>query len=231
VQYKHIFWDLDHTLWHFEQNSVRSLQLVYNQCALADKGITDFNDFDAVYHQINDQMWDRFRKGFIGRQEMRWKRMAKTLMHYKIFDETLAKDMGEQYLEFLPQQNALLPYAIEILDYCAEKKCKQHIITNGFEATQWQKMRNARIDQYFDKVITSEEAMALKPKPEIYAFALQQTGADLAASIMIGDAVDVDVKGAIDFGMHAVWFNPHGLVSQQTRTHEIKSLKELELIL
>jgi putative hydrolase of the HAD superfamily len=227
VQYKHIFWDLDHTLWHFDLNSITSLQLVYEDCALASKGISDFSDFSTVYHDINDKMWDRFRKGFISWQDMRWKRMAKTLTHYRVFDELLAKEMGEMYLEYLPQQNALLPHALEVLDYCAGKGYAQHIITNGFESTQWQKMRNAKIDQYFGKVITSEEAMALKPEPEIYQFALQHAGAALEDSIMIGDAVDVDVKGAMDCGMSAIWFNPHASLSPQLRTHEIKSLKEL----
>jgi putative hydrolase of the HAD superfamily len=227
LRYQHIFWDLDHTLWDFETNSVQSLLATWHFFDLQSKGITDFKDFNHVYHEINDKLWDRFRKGFISRTEMRWKRMAKTLLHYKVLDEPLAKLMGEKYLEYLPEQKALMPNALELLQYCANKGYQQHMITNGFEATQWQKMRNSNIDGFFTHVITSEEAMALKPKPEIYEYATAKAKCTAAEAIMIGDAVDVDVKGAMDFGMDAVWFNPNNLVSTQASTLVIADLADL----
>jgi putative hydrolase of the HAD superfamily len=227
LPYKHIFWDLDHTLWDFETNSVQSLLATWQFFDLQSKGISDFNDFNIVYHEINDKMWDRFRKGFIGRTEMRWKRMYKTLLHYRVLDEPLAKLMGEKYLEYLPEQKALMPAAFDVLQYCASKGYKQHIITNGFETTQWQKMRNSGIDTFFEHVITSEQALALKPKPEIFEYALAKANCKVDEAIMIGDAVDVDVKGAMDFGMHAVWYNPHNLESTQAATKRIVLLEEL----
>jgi putative hydrolase of the HAD superfamily len=205
---------------------------LYNYYKLEELGIADFEDFNIVYHEINDKLWDRFRKGFISRTEMRWKRMYKTLLHYKVPNEPLAKDMGERYLDYLPQQTHLMPHAVAILEHCRSKGFEQHIITNGFEATQWQKMRNSGIDGFFNKVITSEAAMALKPKPEIYAYALQHAGASLNSSIMIGDALAVDVKGAMDYGMAAIWFNPAGIAdASEPRTYEVHSLDELFEIL
>jgi putative hydrolase of the HAD superfamily len=230
-QYKHIFWDLDHTLWDFEKNSVAALQQVYHQFALMDKGVEDFNEFSIRYHAHNDKYWERFRKGFITREVMRWKRMYATMMDYKIVDEKLAGDMGEAYLAFLPLQINVFDNAIDILQHCADKGVQQHIITNGFEGTQMQKMTNSKMLHFFDAIITSEKAMSLKPHAPIYAFAFAKTGATIEDSVMIGDAVDVDVKGAMDVGMDAVWFNPHGLVSDQKRTHEVKELKELFAII
>jgi putative hydrolase of the HAD superfamily len=230
-KYKHIFWDLDHTLWDFETNSVAALQQVYIHFNLADKGVPAFDVFNKNYHLHNDKYWERFRKGFITREVMRWKRMYVTMMDYKIADEILAKEMGEAYLDFLPQQTNIFPYAIEILEHCKAKNIPQHIITNGFENTQIQKMQNSNLYTYFNALITSEKAMSLKPKKEIFEFAFAQTGATAADSVMIGDALDVDVLGAMQIGMDAVWFNPHGLVQQGVRTYEIKSLQELFAIL
>jgi putative hydrolase of the HAD superfamily len=198
---------------------------------LIDKGVADFNEFNIRYHAHNDKYWERFRKGFITREVMRWKRMYATMMDYKIVDEKLAGELGEAYLEFLPLQTHVFDHAIDILQHCADKGVQQHIITNGFEGTQMQKMTNSNMLHFFDAIITSEKAMSLKPNAAIYAFAFAKTGATIEDSIMIGDAVDVDVKGAMDVGMDAVWFNPHGLISNQKRTHEVKELKELFSIL
>jgi putative hydrolase of the HAD superfamily len=226
-KYQHIFWDLDHTLWDFETNSVAALQQVYQQFDLAAKGVANFEDFNTIYHAHNDKYWARFRKGFITREAMRWKRMYATMLDYKIADEQLAGEMGEAYLDFLPQQTNVFAHAIDVLEYAKQKGYQQHIITNGFEQTQIQKMSNSNMLHYFSAIVTSEKAMSLKPKPEIFEYAFAQTGATAANSIMIGDALDVDVLGALGVQMDAVWFNPHLLQQDGDRTFEIKCLDEL----
>ncbi len=229
--YPYIFFDLDHTLWDFEKNSIATLRDLYFETALESKGVSSFDDFNQVYHEINDKLWDRFRKGFISRQDLRWKRMWQTLVHYRINDEALAKVMSERYLEILPTKTEVFPYAIEILDYCIEKKLELHLITNGFEETQNQKLRNSGLDKYFITMITSEQAMSMKPHKEIFEYAFHKTGAQPENSIMIGDALDVDILGAHNVGMHSVFFNPGKLQHENSPTFEINCLSELKGIL
>lgn len=229
-RYRYLFFDLDHTLWDFEKNSVQTLMVMHDQLGLKQLGIEDFDDFNAVYHQINDKLWDRFRKGFLSREELRWKRMFQTLIHYRIYDEQRAKEMSELYLEILPTQNHLFPYAKEILQYCSDKNYELHLITNGFELTQYQKLNNAGIAQYFQRMITSEQAMSMKPQPEIFEYAFQQTGAESHNSLMIGDALDIDVLGAARVGMDQVYFNPHSNPHADQPTYEISCLSALKNI-
>jgi putative hydrolase of the HAD superfamily len=229
--YQHLFFDIDHTLWDFETNSVNTLRSLYDEAKLEERGIDDFDDFNIVYHEINDKLWDRFRKGFLSRQDLRWKRMWQTLVHYKINDEPLAMQMSERYLEILPTQNTLFPHAVEVLEYCVEKGYDMHLITNGFELTQKQKLKNASIDHFFNQMITSEMAMSMKPHKEIFDFAYQATGASPSSSIMIGDALDVDVLGGKNAGMHQVFFNPNRISHEDSPTYEIFCLSELKDIL
>ncbi len=229
--YKHLFFDLDHTLWDFEKNSAATLKVLYQDFNLVDKGIPDFETFCSVYERHNDKMWDRFRKGLIRREELRWKRMWHTLIDFKIGNEKLAHDMSEIYLEKLPNQGLLMPFANEVLQYCFDKNYKLHLITNGFENTQWQKMRTSGIDHYFDAVITSESSNSLKPHNGIFQYALQQTAATKEESLMIGDALDIDVLGARNFGMDQVYFNPAQKSHNDTVTYEINCLSELKEIL
>jgi putative hydrolase of the HAD superfamily len=226
--YQHIFWDLDHTLWHFDKNSIAALQLTYNYFKLHELGITNFDEFNVTYHYHNNILWDRFRKGYISREELRWKRMYRALYHFKIFNETLAKQMAEQYLVYLPEQTHLFADTIEILNYCKDKKYTQHIITNGFEATQIQKMNNSNIAHYFTHIITSEKAMSIKPNIAIYTYALALAGATINNSVMIGDAIEIDIKGALDSGMPAIWYNYHKAATSSPFTHQVSTLAELK---
>ncbi len=230
-KYKVLFFDLDHTLWDFETNSIATLRHVYHECELANHGIEDFDDFNVVYHEINDKLWDKFRKGLMSREDLRWKRMWQTLLHYKMNREDIAKVMAERYLEILAEQQAVFPFTHEVLQYCKDKNYELHLITNGFEATQKMKLKNADLQKYFDQMITSEMAMSMKPKKEIFHFALQATNARVEESLMIGDALDVDILGAQHVGMDSVYFNPHKNPHHEQPTYEITCLSELTSIL
>lgn len=229
IQY--LFFDLDHTLWDFESNSVETLRELHHHTDLAAKGINDFEDFNQVYHAINDRLWDSFRKGELSRADLRWKRMWQTLLHYQIYDVALAKEMSERYLEILPTKNNVFPYSLDVLQYCRDKHYELHLITNGFELTQIQKLRHAGLDTYFDKMITSEKALSMKPHPGIFEYAFAQTGAQKHNSLMIGDALYVDILGARQVGMAQVYFNPKKIPHNEKPTYEISCLSELKNIL
>jgi putative hydrolase of the HAD superfamily len=226
-RYTHLFFDLDHTLWDFDKNSETTLHQLYLEAELEKLGAEPFAQFTVVYHQINDKLWDRFRKGFLSREDLRWKRMWQTLVHYKINNEKLAKEMSERYLEILPTQTNIFPHCKEMLQYCVDKNYSMHLITNGFEQTQKLKLRHAGIDTYFETMITSEQAMSMKPNKEIFEFALQHTRAKVSQSLMIGDALDVDILGAKNVGMDQVYFNPHQIPHTQHPTYEIHTLQNM----
>ena len=69
--YQHLFFDIDHTLWDFEKNSYETLYDLYQKTDLENLGIPSFVEFEAVYHKINETMWERFRKGFMTRNDLR----------------------------------------------------------------------------------------------------------------------------------------------------------------
>jgi len=229
--YKHIFFDLDHTLWDFESNSGATLQVLFNQFQLADKGVGSFELFRSTYEKHNEKFWERYRKGFVRRAELRWKRMWHTLLEFKVADVAFAKELSVQYLEMLPSQGKLMPFALDVLDYCVEKNYEIHLITNGFEETQWQKMRTSGIDHYFKQVITSEKSNSMKPKPAIFDYALNAAGATVSESIMIGDSIEADVLGAKLYGMDHVFYNPLSKVHQHQFTYEITCLSKLKELL
>jgi putative hydrolase of the HAD superfamily len=164
------------------------------------------------------------------REELRWKRIWHTLLDFKVYDTELAHLLSTAYLELLPTQAVLMPSAKELLDHC-KGRYTLHLITNGFEETQRLKLQHAGIDGYFSEVITSEKSNSMKPHPEIFEFALQTTGAACPDCLMIGDALDIDVLGAINVGMDCVYYNPQRKPHREKPTYEIANLAELLAIL
>jgi putative hydrolase of the HAD superfamily len=230
MQYKHLFFDLDHTLWDFEANSRQTLQELYQTLGLADRGIPDFDRFHKSYIVHNDKLWERYRNGYIRVDELRWKRMWLTLLDFNIGDEPLARRMGEQFLDALPTRRILFPYTIEILTYLRNKGYQLHLITNGFEKTQHSKLQYSGLSGYFGEVITSEGSNSLKPHKEIFEYAFRKTGADPAGSIMLGDSIEVDIQGAMNAGIDQVYVNHLGVPPAIKPTYTVSSLKELEKI-
>ena len=230
MKYKHLFFDLDHTLWDFDANAKDTLIEIYAFFKLEEKGVVPFEDFYKLYKIHNEILWDRYHKGFITGEELKWKRMWRTLLEFKIADEPLAKEMSEKFLEILPTKKILFPYTIEILDYLSEKKYQLHLITNGFEKIQWCKLNNSGLSNYFTHVITSERSNSLKPKKEIFEYALNEAGAHLHQSIMLGDNLDADIQGAINAGMDNVFVNHLNTTTTLQPTFTISHLKQLTAI-
>ena len=231
MAYKDLFFDLDHTLWDFETNSKETIQELYTTHRLAELGIVDFDGFYATYSAHNHRLWDRYTKGFIKQEVLRWKRVYLSLLDFKVANEALAKEMSLAYLEILPNKKHLFPYTIEILDYLKEKDYKMHLITNGFESVQFKKIKNSGLQDYFIEVITSEASNSLKPQKEIFEYALKNAKASVEKSIMIGDNEFADIQGGINMGMDTVFVNHIQAIPTIPATYTITHLKELETIL
>lgn len=231
MRYKHIFFDLDHTLWDFEANSNATLQELYDAHDLAGIGIPSYTEFFSVYSGINEKLWDRFRKGYINRNELRIKRFTQTFLEFKRCDDALCQTLSDRFLEILPTKTALFPDTIEVLDYLRDKQYPLHLITNGFEETQKLKLENSKIGHYFTHIVTSESAGMLKPHKAIFDYAMQLSNTTAADSIMIGDTLEVDILGAQQAGMDQVYFAPGEVQAGVTPTYTIKTLSELKNIL
>ena len=233
MKYKHLFFDLDHTLWDFEANARATLSELYHSLQLENRGVDDFDLFHKNYLDHNEKLWERYRNGLIKQQDLRVKRMGLTLLDFKIADDVLAKEMSDEFLELLPTRTILFPYTKEILQYLADKNYQLHLITNGFEVTQHSKLKYSGLAPFFKEVITSEGSNSLKPKREIFDYAFQKTGAMPQESIMIGDTIDVDILGAVNAGIDQVHVNhltkePIPLADNKLPTYTVYSLKELE---
>ena len=228
--YRHIFFDLDRTLWDFDKNSHETLQEIFVHQQLAAVGIPSFESFYKIYHEINAHYWENYRLGNLDKETLRYIRFYDTLTRFGIDNKQLAISIGNDYVDHSPRKTSLLPNTMETLEYLKEKYIL-HIITNGFEEVQHIKMHSSGIAHFFEHIITSERAGHKKPTPEIFRFALKLAGAKRKESIMIGDHLEIDCVGARQTGIDSVYFNPGKIAHDENITFEIASLEELKEIL
>ena len=203
MKIKHIFFDLDHTLWDFEKNSDLVFQKIFQK-----QDITlNLNAFLKVYKPINLEYWRLYREEKVSKSELRYQRLKKAFdaLNYSVSDE-LINIIAIEYIDFLPDFNYLFPNTFEILDYL-KSKYQLHIITNGFEEIQSKKMISSNIIHYFDAIITSETVGVKKPNKKVFEHALKLANANKENSIMIGDSIEADVLGAMNFGINAIHCN------------------------
>jgi putative hydrolase of the HAD superfamily len=198
-----IFFDLDHTLWDFDRNSV----LAFDKIFKVHHPTLKTAEFIEVYAPINQACWKLYQVDKITHEELRYQRLKQSFdaLNYSISDEAIDQ-IAHDYIAFLPENNQLFDGAIEILDYLLPKY-NLHIITNGFAEVQYKKINNSGLSSYFKTVTNSEMAGVKKPHRNIFEFALSLAKTNKENAIMIGDCIDADVNGAIDYGMKAILFD------------------------
>lgn len=227
---RHLFFDLDHTIWDFETNSHIAFQRMFEDLQIEQLVQTSFHHFHPEYLVHNTYYWSLYAQGKINQQDLRWKRMHATLKAFDIDDETNAHRMGQYYLEILPESTQLFPYTKEILAYLQSKQYRLHILSNGFEQVQHKKLHYSGIKDFFDQIITSEACHYAKPDKKIFEYALDKAGASTLDSIMLGDSPEADLQGAHNASIKSIYVNHHGLTTDIPHTLGIKHLKELEQI-
>lgn len=226
MKYSHLFFDLDRTLWDFEKNSKEALTEMYNHFDLKSLGINSSKLFIEKYKVHNEYLWSLYRQGKIDKDNLRSYRFQLCLNDFKISDNKLSTQLGDMYVSTSPYKTHLFPFTHEVLTYL-KSKYRLHIITNGFEEVQHVKLKQSKLDVYFDQIITSEQIGVKKPDSKIFNYAISSAKAELSESLMLGDDFPVDILGAKNIGMDQVFFNPNDERVDGKPTFEINCLSEL----
>jgi putative hydrolase of the HAD superfamily len=227
--YKHVFIDLDDTIWDFHANAKLSLQEVYENRNL-NRYFEDFEHFFIIYAKRNLELWEMYGKGEISKEFLMVERFRHPLALMGVDNDELAIQIGDEFLDILPTKTMLVPYAIELLDYLFPKYSLT-IISNGFVEVQYKKLRSSNIEHYFSHIVLSEAAGALKPDKRIFEYALELNNAIASETVMIGDSYAADIVGARNAGIDQVFLTQQHDSKQINATYLVKSLDELIRIL
>jgi len=230
MHYKHLFFDLDHTIWDFDKNAEETLNELYHTYKLRDLGLHSPDRFVEVYTQNNHQLWAEYHVGKITKQKLRETRFSKTFIDLGLSPQHIPQHFEDDYVNICPTKTNLFPKAHETLGYLKEKY-SLHLISNGFKESTELKVRKNGLDSYFSNVVISEVVGFNKPDRAIFNHALNLANAGVSESIMIGDSIEADIRGAQDYGMRAIYFNPERKEKPRDVEQEIACLSELMTLL
>jgi putative hydrolase of the HAD superfamily len=202
---KHLFFDLDHTLWDFDKNSSLTFKKIFEINNIH----IELEEFLKVYVPINLAYWKLYREEKIDKNSLRFSRLKDAFNALEIQISTrLIYKLSDDYITNLSTFNHLFENTVHILEYL-KPNYKLHIITNGFKEVQHCKLKQSGIAHYFETVTNSEMVGVKKPNSKIFKYALFMAKASPKESLMIGDNLEADILGAINFGIDALCFNYH----------------------
>jgi putative hydrolase of the HAD superfamily len=223
---KHIFFDLDHTIWDFDRNAQETLLELYEVYQLKTLGLNCAHTFIERYTENNHRLWQQYHLGEITKEKLREERFRKTFLELGVKPEYVPHQFEDDYVRVSPTKTNLFEGAEKVLRYL-QKKYQLHIISNGFKETTLIKMELSGLNPYFKQIIISEDVGVNKPNRKIFEYALNKASAKLEESIMIGDSLEADIRGAQDFGLKAIFFNPLKIDKPNDVEQQIFHLEEL----
>lgn len=227
MKIRHIFFDLDNTLWDHRKNAYLTIKDLFEKQKIAEKYSIDFEAFHDVYHEINEKLWEQIRDGEIDKEYLRKHRFYDTFLKFNIDNQELADYFEHHFLDEILKYNLLVDGAEEVLDYLKEKNYKLHIISNGFQEVTERKCILSGIARYFETITSADSVGVRKPNPAIFQHSLELAGAEKSESILIGDDWIADVKGSQNFGIDVIFFDVFNENPKEEGLKVVKKLSEI----
>ena len=200
---KSVIFDVDNTLYDFTYSNGLALN------ALKEYSKENFGwtaeEFDEKHLAVQREIYEQL--GYNGSCRDRMLRYQKMLEQSSLPLFPHAVKMYEMYWSTLMNTMRLSEGMSDVIKALKEKGLKIGIGSDMVPYTQMLKLELMKVLQYFDFMVTSEEAGEEKPSPKIFNMCIEKAGCLPSECLFIGDDLKKDYYGALSAGMKALWFN------------------------
>lgn len=204
---KHVFFDLDNTLWDFRKNSEVTLKEMYKTKKVHEEYNVEFGDFHEKYYHKNEELWANFRDNLITKEQLRERRFKEAFESVGINSISLAEEFEKNYLDEVTHHHHLVEGAEDVLIYLENKGYSIHVLSNGFEEVTLRKVNKSNLKPYIKTITSAEEIQSKKPDSRIFYYTLEKANAKKEESILIGDDWIADILGAKNINLDAIFYN------------------------
>ncbi len=227
MRYPWVLFDADDTLFDFKRSARYSLSHT-----LVDYQIAATEAHFKIYETINHEVWLAFERQEITAIELRKLRFERFLEAIGEYRDPL--EMNKHYLTLLSKTKFMLDGAIELMEDLRKKTHRIGLITNGLKEVQRSRIAHAKMEAYFEVIVVSDEIGVSKPHEGFFQHAFKEMGKpNKSEVIIVGDSLNSDIQGGINYGVDTCWFNPHGAanLTGHKPTYQIQKLASLQEIL
>ena len=225
-EYKIVLLDLDETVFDFTKAEEESLKRAFDMA-----GIFHNEESRRVYKEINFRLWGMYEKGLITSERLRVKRFEDYLEYFNITGNP--EYLNKLYVEGLAECAYMLEGAEDFVKYL-HGKYKICVVTNGIKENQYSRVSKSPLKHLIDAMVVSEEAGEPKPGRRIFEMAMARSEEnDVSRVVIIGDKLESDILGGINFGCDSIWYNPMRKenLTDIKPTFEVHSYEEIKKIL
>lgn len=226
MQIKNVLLDLDNTILDFDTAERAAITKT-----LRTLGIEPTDAIAKRYSEINLMFWEKLERGEINRRQTLVGRFAALFEELGVSVEAgLAEDT---YENFLCIGHYFVPGAEQLLE-TLHGKYHLYICSNGSKKVQDSRIASSGIAKCFDGIFISEELGLNKPDKRYFEACFAQIpDFKRESSIMVGDSLTSDIKGAHNAGLRSVWFNPahKAMTGDAAPDYEIDALEKLPILL
>ncbi|EHK18568.1 uncharacterized protein TRIVIDRAFT_50980, partial [Trichoderma virens Gv29-8] len=204
---KVVFFDLDGTLFDHDHSlrlAISAIQRKYS--GLAGKNVEELT---GQYNAALQRAYDAYLDKTITYEEADIRKIHLFFASLGLPEPSLdeVQEFRDAYKVVYRENRRATPGSIEALARLREHGFRIAVITNGQVEDQAAKAKAIGIMHLIDRIITSEETGYRKPDCRIFQYAIEQLGASLDTTWMIGDSADSDIKGALDAQLAAIMYS------------------------
>lgn len=226
MKYDLFLFDLDDTLLDFKASERLAFFL-----SMKSLGIESDERFFKEYQEGNQALWKQLEENKVTKEFLKVERFRKVFIKNKIeIDPEVA---SLRYLDALPETVVLIDHAVEICEWL-KTFGEIGIITNGIQYVQHKRISNSKIAPYIDFLAVSDECGHAKPDVRFFEYTVKKAKRfKKESTVIVGDRLDADIKGANLFGIDSCWFNPNKQLNDHDykSTYEVAHLKEIKKVI
>jgi putative hydrolase of the HAD superfamily len=202
MKYKMIYFDLDNTILDFNKSEEFALKKIFEFLKLNFK-----DEYLNIYKPINEKWWRLFSEGKFPKDVIVVKRFQEFFETININLDNY-EEISKFYLKALSNAAFFIEGAEEFLKTIKEKGIRMAAITNGVESVQQNRAKIAKLNRFFEFILTSEKVGKPKPEPDIFYYAEKLSKVPLSKSVYVGDNIETDYEGAKRANLDFILFDP-----------------------
>lgn len=223
-----VLFDLDNTLTHRDQSIQRYSEFLLQQYQ-SQLFAHDLDKIQQIIRHIDNG-------GYPKKEQLTHPSIGASVAHALLQEldwqtEADFQELTQFWFEYFGQCAVAMAGAMDLLKMLKLQDYALAVVSNGGHATRLNILTGLGFKDYFDVIVSSEQAGISKPHQQIFLHTAESLGVLPSECVFIGDHPVNDIRGAQQAGMQAIWLQGFHPEDERLEVPRIQQLHELKAYL